>query len=47
MSSQIRILALQTLVFGGMLKALSLEILVPQTEPAGIFKRMPINMHYA
>jgi hypothetical protein len=46
-SSQMRILALQTSVFDGTLKALSLEIWVSKTGPAGIFERMPIKTHYA
>jgi hypothetical protein len=43
----IRILALRTSVFGGIPKALSLEVWVSKTGSAGIFKRMPIKTHHA
>jgi hypothetical protein len=45
-SSHICILALRTSVFGGMLKALSLEVWVSKTGSAGMFMRMPIKTHY-
>jgi hypothetical protein len=47
MLSQIRILTLRTSVSSGMLKALSLEVWIPETGSAGIFKRMPIKTYYA